>query len=85
MASFACKTNAPSSASAAEDMTTFMIVAFVKMAPLLGGNCLSFDREKCPPAQLHAFFLLQYPASVWMHKIFLLVKYVMIVFSCVAQ
>jgi hypothetical protein len=36
MASFAITNNAPSSASAAEGMTAFMIVAYVKMAQSLG-------------------------------------------------
>jgi hypothetical protein len=35
---FAFKNSAPSSASAADDMTAFMMVAFVMMAPLLGGG-----------------------------------------------
>ncbi len=35
--SFAFKNSAPSSASATDDMTTFMMVTFVMMAPLLGG------------------------------------------------
>ena len=35
--SFAFKNNAPSSASAADDITAFMMVAFVIMAPLLVG------------------------------------------------
>ena len=39
------KNSAPNSASAAKAMTALMIVAFVKMAPLLGGNLSSFDRK----------------------------------------
>ncbi len=85
MASFAFENNAPSSTSAAKDMTAFMIVAFVKMAPLMGGNRLSFDRKKIPPAQLRAFFLLQYPALLWMHNIIFPAKYAMIASSCVVQ
>jgi hypothetical protein len=54
--------NAPSLALAAEDITALMMVAFVSMAPLFGGNFSLFDKKKCPPAQLCAFFLLQYPA-----------------------
>ncbi len=77
--------NAPSLALAAEDITALMMVAFVRIAPLFGGNLLSFDRKKCPPAWLHAFFLLQYPALLWTANIILLALYVIINSSCVAQ
>ncbi len=60
-----------------------MIVAFVNMAPLFGENQSLFDRKKCLPAWLRAFFLLQYPALLWMHRIILLAEYVMIASSCV--
>ena len=63
-ASFALMNNAPSSASAAEDITALMIVDTVRIAPLLGGNLSSFDKKKCPPAQLRDFFLFAYPASL---------------------
>ena len=43
-ASFALMNSAPSSASAAHDITALMIVAIVRIAPLLGGNFLSFDK-----------------------------------------
>ncbi len=84
-ASFAFKNSAPSSASAAEDITAFMIVAFVMIAPLLGGSWSLFDRKKCPPARLQVFFSLQYPALLCMHRIILLAEYVMIASSCVVQ
>ena len=58
------KTNAPNLASAAKDIPALMMVAFVRIAPLFGGEILLFDRNKCPPAQLRAFFSLQYPASL---------------------
>jgi hypothetical protein len=61
--------NAPSSASAAKDMTAFIIVGMVRIAPLLGGNLSSFDKKKCPPAQLHDFFSFAYPASLWIANI----------------
>ena len=48
--------NAPNSASAAEDITALIIVAMVRIAPLLGGNLSSFDKKKCPPARLRDFF-----------------------------
>jgi hypothetical protein len=55
---------ASSSASAADDITALIIVAMVRISPLLGGNLLSLDRKKCPPTWLRNFFLLQYPASL---------------------
>ena len=79
------KNSAPNSASAAEAMAALMIVALVKMAPVLEGNFSLFDRKKCPPARLCAFFLLQYPASLWTASIILLALYVIIALSCVAQ
>jgi hypothetical protein len=84
-ASFAFKNNAPNSASAAKDYTAFMIVAFVMIPLLLGGSWSLFDRKKCPPALLLAFFSLQNPALLCMHKIILLAEYVIIASSCVAQ
>jgi hypothetical protein len=57
--SFAFKYNATNSASAADDMTAFIIVETVRIVPLLGGCSLLFVRKKCPPAQLRDFFLLQ--------------------------
>jgi hypothetical protein len=75
----------PSSASAAKDITALMMVAFVKMAPLFGGNVSLLDKKKCPPAQLRAFFSLQYPALLWTAKIILLALYVIIASSYVAQ
>jgi len=43
MASLAFIYNAPNSASAAYGSTVLMIVAFVRIAPLLGGGESSFD------------------------------------------
>ena len=42
--------SAPSSASAADDMTFLMICATVRTAPLLGESVESFDMKKCPTA-----------------------------------
>ena len=56
--SFVFKNNAPSSASAADDMTAFIMVAFDMIAPLLGGCWSLFERKKWPPALLLAFFSL---------------------------
>ena len=53
----AFKNNAPSSASADDDITLRMIVDRFSTAPLFGGFPLSFDKRLWPPARLHAFFL----------------------------
>ena len=45
----------PNSASAAEDMTAFMICEMVRTDPLFGGTAELSDMKKCPPALLHAF------------------------------
>ena len=84
-ASFALINIAPSSASAAEDVNALMMVAIVRIVPLLGGDFLLFDKKKYPPAQLCDFFLLAYPASLWTANIILLALYVIIVSSCVVQ
>ena len=46
---------APSSASAAEDITTLMIWETVRMAPLFAGMASSLDMKKFTPALLLAF------------------------------
>ena len=46
---------APNSASAAEDMTAFMICKMVRTDPLFGGTDELLDMNKCPPALLLAF------------------------------
>ena len=46
---------APNSASAAKDMTTFMICEIVSTDPLFGGMAESSDMKKCPPALRLAF------------------------------
>jgi hypothetical protein len=81
----AFKKNAPSSASAADDITNLTIVAFVNIAPLLGGEVLLFDRKKWPPARLRDFFLLAYPGLLWTWRIMSLALNVMIASSCDAQ
>ncbi len=48
-ASFAFKYRAPSSASTVDDITALIIVATVRIAPLLGGDSLSLDRKKMSP------------------------------------
>ena len=47
--------SAPSSASAAEDITALMSWAMLRTAPLLCGFATSDDMKKWPPAQLQAF------------------------------
>ena len=46
---------APNSASAADDMTAFMILAILSTAPLLVGSSSFSERKKWPPARLLAF------------------------------
>ena len=55
---------APSSASAAEDITALMIWETVRTAPLFDGMELSLDMKKCPPALLLAFGSEKYDASL---------------------
>ena len=52
----ALRKRAPSSASAAEDITLRMIFDTFNTAPLLGGFSVSFDRKWCLPALLRALF-----------------------------
>jgi hypothetical protein len=56
--------NAPSSASAALDMTDLMIWDMFSTAPLLGGFSTFDDMKKCPPALLRAPGSLKYDASL---------------------
>ena len=46
---------APNSASAAADMTSFMICEMGRTDPLFGGTADPSDTKKCPPALLRAF------------------------------
>ena len=50
------KNNAPSYASAADEITLRIIVDRLRTVPLLGVFPSSFDRKWWPPARLHAFF-----------------------------
>ncbi len=85
MASFAFNYHAPNSASAADDITALIIVALVRIVPLLGGGVSLFDKKKCPPARLRAFFSLRYHALLCTLSIILLAEYVIIASSCIAQ
>ena len=55
---------APSSASAADDITAFIICATVNTAPLLVGYASSSDMKKCPPDLLLALRSDRYDASL---------------------
>ena len=46
---------APSSSYAADDMTDFIIFVIFSTAPLLGGNSVFLDINKCPPDLLIYF------------------------------
>ena len=51
------KNNVPSSDSAADDITLWMIVDRLRMALLFGGGYLSLDSKWWPDAQLRELFL----------------------------
>ena len=55
---------AASFASAAENMTIFMIWAMVMTAPLFSGVLVLLNIKKCPPALLRAFDSERYEASL---------------------
>ncbi len=63
--SWAFMYSAPSSASAALDMTTLSILDMLSTAPLLGGSSTLAEQKKWPPAQLLAAGSLSYKASLW--------------------
>ena len=69
---------APSSASAAEDMTVLIICAMMMTAPLFGVTTELLDMKKCPPALLCAFFRERYEASLWPARTMMPALYVMI-------
>ncbi len=85
MASCAFWYSAHNSASADDVITAFIIVAIVRMAPLLVGCFSLFVKKKCPPTRLRDFFSLQYPALLWTASIILLAEYDIIASSCNAQ
>ncbi len=51
--------SAPSSASAALDMTVFRILEMLRIAPLFGGSLVSLEQIKCPPKRLCALASLR--------------------------
>ena len=68
--------SAPSSASAADDMTALMILAIANTYPLLGGNAVLLDINKFPPDMLQAFVSERYEAFLWPTKTISLAWYV---------
>ena len=56
IASLQLMKSAPKYASAAEDMTAFMICEMVRKDPLFGGTSDLSDMKKCPPALFLAFY-----------------------------
>ena len=64
MASLQLMKSAPSSASAADEKTSLMILAIVNTAPLFGWNAVFFYMKKCPPAMLLGFVSERYKASL---------------------
>ena len=77
IAYFALMKRAPSSASAADDMTAFMIFATLIMSPLFVGFAVFCVRKWCPPAWLRALGLLRYEVSLWMASTMSLTLYEM--------
>ena len=65
MASLQLTKSAPSSASAADDITALMILAIVNTATFLVGNAVLFDMKKCLPAMLLDFVSERYEESLW--------------------
>ena len=63
---FAFINKAPSSASAADDMTARMICEMLRTAPLFVGMSSFADMNMCPPARLQALGSDKYDASLWM-------------------
>jgi len=59
---FTLMKNAPSSASAADNMTAFIIWNMLRTIPLLVGMLPQFSRNICPPALLLAFASNKYDA-----------------------
>ncbi len=82
---FAFINNAPSSASAADDMTSRMICEMLRKAPLFVGMSSFDDMNMCPPARLRALGLDKYDASLWMASTMSLALSVRMASSCDAM
>ena len=74
---------APSSDSAADDMTFFMICVMVSMAPLFCGNTVLFEKKKWPLDRMCASGSLRYPALPCGASVIKLREYVRTDSSCV--
>ena len=61
--------SAPSSVSAAEDITNLMIWGIVRIAPFRSGVRSFSDKNMWDPARLHALDSLLNPASEWAARI----------------
>ena len=68
MAIFALMKRAPSSASAADDMTARIIWEMLRTAPLLMGILSCPAMNMCPPARLRDFGSERYDASLWIAR-----------------
>ena len=84
MASLQFMNSAPSSASAVDYTTALMILKTVNTAPLLGGNVVLLDINKCPPALLQAFVLERYEVLMWPSRTISLAWYVRTASGCEA-
>ena len=84
MASLQLMNSAPSSASAADDMISLMILEIVKTAPLLSRNAVLLDIKKCPPTMLLDFVYGRYESLLWPARTISLAWYVMTASGCVA-
>ena len=82
---FALIKRAPSSASAADDMTAHIIWEMLRMAPLFVGMLSLPAINMCPPARLHAFGSDKYEALLCITRTMLLALYVSTALSCEAM
>ncbi len=82
---FALIKRAPSSASAADDMTARIICEMLRTAPLFVGKSSLPAINMCPPPRLRAFGLDKYEALLCIAKSMLLALYVSTAFSCDAM
>ena len=63
---FAFINRAPSSASAADDMTARIICEMFRTAPLFVGMSSFADMNMCPPARLRSLGSDKYDVLLWM-------------------
>ena len=84
MTSLQFRNSDPSSASTADDMKVLIILEIMNTDPLLGGNAVLLDINKCTPALRQAFVLERYEASLWPASTISLALYAMISSGCEA-